>query len=190
MSRRLANLNPKTFGYFLLILGFHNITAVTIGLCIGAIAPTVEGASALGTPVIIIMVLFGGFYINVDALPIVANWLPYLSFLRWTYQALLVNEFIGLEFSCGNSNTGACIKTGEEVISNLGFGDSTPQPGVFGLAMVFLGLLALLLFILEVSRMTYMPLGYTGSKYTAGGTKPMKKVSIFKNEKQKVNDTN
>jgi hypothetical protein len=161
----LAGLNPKTFGYYLLILGYHNICAITAGLAIGAISPTVESATALGTPIIIIMVLFGGFYINVDALPIVANWLPYLSFLKWTFEALCINEFVGLKFSCGDATKETCVTTGEQVLENLGFGGHTPQPALFGLAMVQIGFFVLAFLLLEFSKMKYMPLGYKGKKY-------------------------
>jgi hypothetical protein len=34
----------------------------------------------------VIGILFGGFYINIDSLPIVANWIPYFSIFRWTFQ--------------------------------------------------------------------------------------------------------
>lgn len=160
-------MNKATFGYYLLILAYHNLTAITVGLFIGSLAPSAEAASAIGTPIIIIMVIFGGFYINVNALPIVANWIPYLSFIRWTFEALAINEFRGLVFSCSGSSNGACITTGEEVLSTLGFGGHTPQPAIFGLSMVFLGFLLLLFISLEISRIKYMPLGFKGRRYKA-----------------------
>ena len=41
----LAKLNPSTFGYFLLILGYHNVIAITLGLCLSSFASTPEQAS-------------------------------------------------------------------------------------------------------------------------------------------------
>lgn len=161
----MSHLNKTTFGYYLLILAYHNITAITAGLFIGSLSPSPEAASAIGTPIIIIMVIFGGFYINVNALPIVANWIPYLSFIRWTFEALAINEFLGLRFSCSGSSDGACIQTGEQVLQTLGFGGHTPQPAIFGLSMVFIGFLLLLFISLEISRIKYMPLGFKGRKF-------------------------
>ena len=83
-------------------------------------------------------------------------------FIRWTFQALTINEFRGLVFSCSGSSNGACVTTGEEVLDTLGFGGHTPQPAIFGLSMVFIGFLLLLFISLEISRIKYMPLGYKG----------------------------
>lgn len=111
------------------------------------------------------MVLFGGFYINIAALPIVANWLPYLSFLRWTFEAMVINEFNGLEFSCADAGIGRCVATGEDVLELLSFGGHTPQHAIFGNSMILIGLLALLLISLELNRMKFLPLGFTGRHY-------------------------
>eukprot|EP01035_Chromulina_nebulosa_P027369 gene27369-35996_t len=64
--------------FFALIIGgiYSNI-----GLAISAFAPTVDVANAIGPPMVIVGILFGGFYISVDSLPVVAEWIPYLSML-------------------------------------------------------------------------------------------------------------
>ena len=112
------------------------------------------------------MVIFGGFYINVNALPIVANWIPYMNYVRWIYEALCINEFTGLEFSCSNAvSSGSCIKTGAEALSNLSFGAETVQSAVFGASMVFLVLMALGFIAFEFKREKYMSLGFRGTKY-------------------------
>ena len=82
----IVGLNPNTFGYFLLILMLEALTACSLGLAVSALVPSVEAANAAGPPAIIIALLFGGFFININTLPIVANWIPYLSFLKWTYE--------------------------------------------------------------------------------------------------------
>ena len=112
------------------------------------------------------MVLFGGFYINVNALPIVANWIPYISFIRWIFEALCINEFTGLNFSCSNAvSSGSCVQTGKEALANLGFTSDNMQPAVFGASMIFIGLLVLVFLALEFKREKYMNLGYKGKKY-------------------------
>jgi len=50
-----------------------------------------------------------GFYINIDNIPIYYKWIYYISFFRYSYEALLANEFRGLQFACNNSS---CIPTG------------------------------------------------------------------------------
>lgn len=45
-----------------------------------------EAANAIGPPLMIIGILFAGFYIKIGSLPIVANWVPYFSLFRWTFE--------------------------------------------------------------------------------------------------------
>lgn len=45
-----------------------------------------EAANAIGPPFMIIGILFAGFYIKIGSLPIVANWVPYFSLFRWTFE--------------------------------------------------------------------------------------------------------
>ena len=87
----IVGLNPNTFGYFLLIMMLEALTAVSLGLAVSALMPSLDSALAVGPPAMLIGVLFGGFYINVDSLPIVANWIPYLSFLKWTFQVKMID---------------------------------------------------------------------------------------------------
>jgi ABC-type multidrug transport system permease subunit len=68
-----------------------SFVAIALGLAISALAPSVEAASAFGTPLVIVGILFGGFYISVNSLPIVANWIPYFSIFKWGFQALMVS---------------------------------------------------------------------------------------------------
>ena len=49
---------------------------------------------------VLVIMLFGGFYVNSDRIPIGVRWIKYLSFLYWGYGALLVNEYRGRDFPC------------------------------------------------------------------------------------------
>lgn len=69
----MVGLNPKTFGQFILICMFEVLCAISLGLAVSAAVPTVEAANAIGPPFMIIGILFGGFYIDINSLPIVAN---------------------------------------------------------------------------------------------------------------------
>ena len=200
----IVGLNPHTFGYFLLILMLEALTAVSLGLAVSALMPSVEAANAAGPPAIIIgayvvfvpsspllfetpshdanhspthpthptphpprhptALLFGGFFININSLPIVANWIPYLSFLKWTFQALCINEFSGATFDCTNGPPLACERTGEMVLARLSFGGDSVEYACFGLGMVLLGFTFSAIYILERSKINYMPLGHVGSK--------------------------
>ena len=45
-----------------------------------------EAANAVGPPLMIIGILFAGFYIKIGSLPIVADWVPYFSLFRWGFE--------------------------------------------------------------------------------------------------------
>ena len=99
-------------------------------------------------------------------LPIVANWLPYLSYFRWGYQALTINEYQGLHFTCDTPG-GACLSTGAQVLSYLSFANHTVSYACFGLGMVLLGFLAWGYYNLFVIRLRFTSLGFTGPKYAS-----------------------
>ena len=58
------------------------------------------------TPVLIIpFMLFAGFFVNQDNIP---KWLiefQYLSFFKYGYQALMLNEYTDLQLECMKPNT-------------------------------------------------------------------------------------
>jgi ABC-type multidrug transport system permease subunit len=158
----MVDLNPAVFGQFIGIVAFTALTGIALGLVISALVPTVEIALALGPPAVIIALLFGGFYINLSSLPEVANLIPYLSFLRWGFEALCVNEFAGANFECGNVPIASCKQTGAQVLAGLKFSNTVRQ-SVFGQGMLLIGFTVCAYLALLNSAITYMPLGHIGS---------------------------
>jgi ABC-type multidrug transport system ATPase subunit len=159
----IVGLNKTVFGYFILITIMTAVTAIALGMAISAAAPNIELALALGPPCIVIALLFGGFYINLDSLPIVANGIPYVSFLRWGFQALCTNEFSGETFECTSNIPGMCETTGTQVLKRLNF-NYTTETCVLGLGMVLVGFLISAYVFLYFSKITYTPLGHVGRK--------------------------
>jgi ATP-binding cassette subfamily G (WHITE) protein 2 len=163
----MVGLNPDRFGEFIGISMLVTITAIALGLAVSAAVPTVEAANAVGPPMMVIGILFGGFYIDINSLPIVANWIPYFSFLRWSFQAYAINEYKGLVFDCVGAAVGACRKTGEEVLISLSFDGHTTAYPVFGMGMVLLAFVAIAYTILHNSKAKYTPMGWKGAKFEA-----------------------
>ena len=95
-----------------------------------------------------------------------ANWLPYLSYFRWGFQALTINEYNGLHFECDTPG-GACLQTGDQVLEYLSFANHTVNYACFGLGMVLLGFLAWGYYNLVVIKLRFTSLGFTGKKYAA-----------------------
>lgn len=159
----IVGLNPNTFGYFILIVMLLSLTGVSLGLWISAMTPNAEAAAALGPPMVIVALIFGGFYINLNSIPIVANWFPYMSLVRWGFEALCINEFKGETFTCGGSTTGYCITSGDQVLDGLSFGGKPTSYAVFGLGMLLLAFVTLAYFFLYISKSSFLPLGWVGA---------------------------
>eukprot|EP01041_Mallomonas_annulata_P000999 gene999-1965_t len=160
----ISGLNPQgsRFVIFFLILNLITVTAMTLGLAISAFFPTVEAATAAGPVFVVIGIVFGGFYININSLPIVANWIPYISLFYWSFQALCINEFEGVTFTCDGNQLSACIRTGEDVLNRLSFTDSigiSIMGCIVLLVIYFLGALLLLI----NGKTTYISIGFQGA---------------------------
>lgn len=84
-----------------------------LGLAVSAGFDNSQAAQALVTPIAIILLLYGGFYIKVrgqndmqfsvscvqvpilqvESVPPGTEWIAWLSFIRWAFQTLVINEF-------------------------------------------------------------------------------------------------
>lgn len=106
------------FAIFFGIIEMVALFCSSFGLVIGAFFPP-SLAVTLGPLTNVLALVASGFLINFDNIVIPIRYVTYLSFTRWTYDALLQNEFTGLEFTCDSNELvgGICpITTGEQVI--------------------------------------------------------------------------
>ena len=64
ISYWIIGLNPNgdRFVLFFLIVMLESVAAVALGLAISSFSPNVETANALGPPLLVIGILFGGYY--------------------------------------------------------------------------------------------------------------------------------
>eukprot|EP00005_Dracoamoeba_jomungandri_P002507 CAMPEP_0174254988 /NCGR_PEP_ID=MMETSP0439-20130205/4318_1 /TAXON_ID=0 /ORGANISM="Stereomyxa ramosa, Strain Chinc5" /LENGTH=591 /DNA_ID=CAMNT_0015336919 /DNA_START=239 /DNA_END=2011 /DNA_ORIENTATION=- len=109
---------------FVLVLVTVTSVAVATALCIGSVAPSPELATILTPLTLIPLFLLGGFFINDDSIPVWLQWAKYLSFFKYGFEILVLNEFEGLTFTCKPSeetDNGQCpIENGDDVIRLLG----------------------------------------------------------------------
>ena len=54
---------------------------------------------------VILFLMFSGFFLNESNVPAMFIWLKEISFIRYAFQALCVNEFKGADFSCDEAST-------------------------------------------------------------------------------------
>ncbi|XP_015076189.1 ABC transporter G family member 7 isoform X1 [Solanum pennellii] len=119
----MARLHPtiSRFGKFCGIVTVESFAASAMGLTVGAMVPTTEAALALGPSLMTVFIVFGGYYVNSDNTPIIFQWIPRVSLIRWAFQGLSINEFSGLQFEHQKTSD---IQSGEQVLERLSFGGS------------------------------------------------------------------
>ncbi|PVD37704.1 hypothetical protein C0Q70_00304 [Pomacea canaliculata] len=101
--------------------------AVSFGYVISTVSPNVNVGLALAPPLMIPLILFGGFFLNDDSIPVYFIWLKYLSWFKYANELLAVNQWENVDYlSCtgGNSTSMAdrCLYgNGTDVLTYLSY---------------------------------------------------------------------
>jgi hypothetical protein len=155
----MADLGGSFF-VFSLIIFLENLCGVSLGMALSASFKSVTMAPQIAPAVVIIFLIFNGFMINEESIPVYFIWLRELSFVRYAFQAVAVNEFAGATFTCDDVSKGAsCITSGDTVLAQFGFTDDFAIMRcmvIMGVICVGFNLLAFL--ILLVRRPKFLPL--------------------------------
>jgi ATP-binding cassette subfamily G (WHITE) protein 2 len=96
-SADLNTTENDKFFIAILVLLVCQINGVVLGIISGGISTDVVMASFIGPLFSIPFLLFSGFFSNPDEIPDAFEWLKYTSPFYYGYQALLNNEFDGLD---------------------------------------------------------------------------------------------
>eukprot|EP00808_Paulinella_micropora_P019942 g58890.t1 len=110
------------FLQYLLLVVVTAMVSQSIGLCVAAAVTRLEVATAVTPVIIILFMLFAGFYVNVGTLSVVFEWVKWISYIQWSYRGFCQNEFNGLKFTCTENDNG-CYDTGEQILKYLDFED-------------------------------------------------------------------
>jgi ATP-binding cassette subfamily G (WHITE) protein 2 len=145
----LVGLQTPAFGLFLATLVLTSAVSSSLFINIGAISPTQQIATIMAPIIVVLFLLFGGFYLNLDSFPVYYRWFGYLSFFRYAFEILAKAEFSGLVFNC-TPGVQQCTPTGEQQLANLSMTD-------VDYASCFLILLAMMVFY---RVMAYFSLAY------------------------------
>lgn len=125
-----AGYRRDAAAYFRFALAFYLTlsTAQSMGLMMSVAIPSMTLALVLAPPITLFFMIMGGFYIPLDNLHAGVEWLSWLSFARYGYSALVVNEYEGRFIPCSDdevsiaigTSTGECPLPGEAVLDSLG----------------------------------------------------------------------
>lgn len=99
---------------FMGLLTLESFVSSSLGLAVGAVAPSTEAALAMGPAVILIFVVFGGYYVNDKSVPRALQWIPRTSFIKHGFSGLCANELRGLTFD-KDDKADVNISSGQQV---------------------------------------------------------------------------
>ena len=74
---------------------------------ISALSPSVETANAIAPPLLVPLLLFGGFFLQSDTIPVYFIWIKYISWFHYGAENL---------YSIQWGNGGACIDSDDLVL--------------------------------------------------------------------------
>lgn len=129
----MANLRPSVTAFCKFSLTYYLIfsTAQSMGLAISIAIPRIQLALVLAPPVTLFFSIMGGFYIPLDNMHPGIAWATWLSFCRYGYAALLINEYAGRTIPCSDEydEQGNTSSVSELVAARTGSVDSCPVAG-------------------------------------------------------------
>ncbi|KAG5892104.1 hypothetical protein JTB14_008073 [Gonioctena quinquepunctata] len=113
--------------------------ATSFGYMISCVSTTNSMALSLGPPLIIPFLLFGGFFLNVNSIPIYFKWLSYLSWFKYGNEALMINQWENItQIDCPNGNS-TCPRNGHVVLQIYNFMEDNLQFDLIALLGLIIG---------------------------------------------------
>jgi len=85
--------NGGCFIFYIVILCLYALMGSGIGTLISAVMLDVKQATTASVVVMLASVLLGGFFISEQSLKVWIAWARWLSFMKYCYELLLLNEF-------------------------------------------------------------------------------------------------
>jgi len=121
-----------------------------------------QSTAMILTPIILIpLMVFGGFFIQTNSIPVFLDWMKYLSPYYYAFPVLLSNELSGLTFDCTPVQGGRPVNvtvcpfvTGESYLNYLGFGTVNILQNFAILAALIVGYrcLSLIIFLMFANK--------------------------------------
>lgn len=135
----MVGLRPTGDAYFTFIMTLILCAnaAVAMGYALSAILRNTTAAIAAGSVVIMPMALFSGLLLDMDN---IATWLrplQYFSIIRYTYHAIIINEYANQPINCG-FNVICPFRNGNAVLTYVG---AAPDELSFNMGMLFVFML-------------------------------------------------
>ncbi|KAI8905796.1 ABC-2 type transporter-domain-containing protein [Entophlyctis helioformis] len=108
----MVGLNPD-FGKFLILCAYNvlaNFVGFALGVCLACGFEVLEVALIVTPMILLPLMLFSGFFVNNDSIPVFLDWIKWLSPIKYAFEGMVKNEFEGTLY-------------GDRVIQSLGLND-------------------------------------------------------------------
>ncbi|GAB4814284.1 hypothetical protein N2152v2_001330 [Parachlorella kessleri] len=120
----MVGLQPVA-GKFFIFTGFMvlcQLSATSMALAISAVCREVDLSVAVLPMALEVSRLFGGFFLAPAMDNAWAVWLDAISYVRYCYIGISLNELTGLELTCTANDVakGTCVTSGQQTIDKLG----------------------------------------------------------------------
>lgn len=105
-------------GPFFIFMGFNCLTvilSVAMGLFLGSTSKNLAVVQAITPALNVVFMLFGGFLLPRTAIGNWFIWLYWISYLRYVFAGLTINEFKGRTLQCADSSQ-SCYRTGNDFL--------------------------------------------------------------------------
>ncbi|ROT66059.1 putative protein white-like [Penaeus vannamei] len=152
----MVGMNPLVGRFFatvgILILVAN--AAVSFGYMISCLSKDVNVALALSAPLLIPLMLFGGFFLNSQSVPWYFIWIKYLSWFNYGNEALIINQWAGIQNITCPDDVPMCSTTGDEVITTMGYNEANLGYDIGILLVLIVGyrFIGFLLLVAKTSR--------------------------------------
>uniref|UniRef100_A0A0G4I2X3 ABC transporter domain-containing protein n=1 Tax=Chromera velia CCMP2878 TaxID=1169474 RepID=A0A0G4I2X3_9ALVE len=143
---------------FVAILLLENFVGIAIGMFLSSAITNVEAVPQVAPAVTIIFLMFSGFFLNEDSIPAVFSPLKYISFIRYAFQALCVNELRDAKFCDGIPPGRPCIEGNDMLEGYLHFGNVKIWENAIWLAVEIAGFNILAFIVLCLRRPAFLSL--------------------------------
>ncbi|KAJ3072693.1 hypothetical protein HDU98_003118 [Podochytrium sp. JEL0797] len=105
--------------FLALLLPFSAIMGLTC-ICIAVSIPDIGAATLVGAIVILFKMLFAGMIISQDSIPEALRWIQYLSFFKYPYEGMVVNDMGLLELQDSIDGTAVSLPA-SLILEKFGF---------------------------------------------------------------------
>jgi ABC-type multidrug transport system ATPase subunit len=96
--------HPSSFFIFVAIVLITTHTAESLTLMASTSAKSPQTAAAIAPVLIVLSLLFGGFFIGPNVIPVWLRWLRYISFIFYGFAAVMTNQFGYISSSSSQQN--------------------------------------------------------------------------------------